>query len=85
LLASVGNIVNRTLKFIYAKYEKCIPVIDEKTLLERDHALLKGLWKEVLLYIESFDKVEIKNSLKIAMEVSHIANKYLQDEAPWDS
>jgi len=77
--------VNRTLKFIYAKYDKTIPAIEEKEILEKDHAVLKAVWAEVLNYIQAFDSVEIKKALKITMEISHIANKYIQDEAPWDS
>lgn len=30
------------------------------------------------------DKVEIKSGLKHAMEISALANKYMQDEKPWD-
>lgn len=51
--------------------------------MERDNALLKAIWAKFQEYIKAFDDVEIKNSLKIAMEISSLCNKYLQDEEAW--
>lgn len=34
-------------------------------------------------YLELFEKVEIKEALKLTMEISALCNKYLQDNEPW--
>jgi len=34
--------------------------------------------------LTQFEKVEIKQCLKLAMDISSMGNKYMQDEKPWE-
>jgi methionyl-tRNA synthetase len=53
-------------------------------LTEVEHNLFKQLEERFKKYTQLLDKVEIKEGLKVAMEVSSIANKYIQDSKPFD-
>lgn len=84
LIANIGNLCNRVLKLIYDKYEKEIPEFKLSDLNERDISTLNQIWELFQTYNKHFEKVEIKNALKVAMEISSVCNKYMQDEKPWD-
>jgi len=84
LLANLGNMLNRALKFIYSKFDQKVPHVEESQLNERDHELLKNVWIKFQEYIALFEAVEIKNALKTAMEISRLCNGYLQAEKPWE-
>ena len=54
------------------------------TLNQTDNELLASVWAKFQEYVAAFELVEIKNSLKIAMEISSLCNKYMQEEKPWE-
>lgn len=84
LLANVGNLCQRALKYAYANYEKQIPnvVAEDLSALEKD--FLKAIDERYKKYVLALEGVEIKEGLKIAMEISHLGNKYLQDSKFWE-
>ncbi|WP_319479603.1 methionine--tRNA ligase [uncultured Draconibacterium sp.] len=81
LVAVLGNFVNRALVLTQKYYDGEVPARgelsdhDKKTLAEI--AKIKG---EVEKSIDSF---RIRESLKNAMDLARLGNKYLADEEPW--
>jgi len=53
-------------------------------LTQKDRDVVEEVFKKFGEYLEFFEKVELKNALKTAMELSSICNKYMQDEKPWE-
>lgn len=82
LLANVGNFVNRPLTFVTKNFNGRVPSL--KALTEEDHKLAAALNEELKLYINALDNVQIKDGLKIAMKISSLGNKYMQDSKPWE-
>ncbi|OLL26806.1 putative methionine--tRNA ligase, cytoplasmic [Neolecta irregularis DAH-3] len=77
LLANVGNLVNRVIKFVNAKYDGVVPEFSVQgetiSILRTDVArILKD-------YIEAMEAVKIRHGLELAMELSSRGNLYLQE------
>lgn len=83
LLANLGNLCNRALKYAYTNYEKQIPKITQESLTALETDFLKLIDQKYRKYLEALEAVEIKEGLKLAMEISHLGNKYLQDSKFW--
>ena len=83
LLNNVGNLCNRVLKFIYND-DKQIPKVSYEDLTENEFGILKIVEERFKKYTQLLDKVEIKEGLKTAMEISSLVNKYIQDSKPFD-
>jgi len=45
---------------------------------------LDQIWKIFNDYIGNFEKMKIKEALRLTMEVSSLANKFVQDNKIWD-
>lgn len=84
LLANLGNLCNRVLKFSYHEYEKSIPKFTFDQLAQHDIDFLKLIDEKYKRYVELLDNVEIKEGLKAAMEISSLGNKYLQETKFWE-
>lgn len=75
-MPNLGNLINRTLKFSYEKFDQAVP--SDVNVIERDVDFIKlFLNKFTNEYLVAFENVEIKNALKIANELSAAVNKYL--------
>ncbi|EEB06121.1 cytoplasmic methionine-tRNA ligase Mrs1 [Schizosaccharomyces japonicus yFS275] len=82
LLANIGNLVNRVVKFTTAKYNGLVPYYLEdasvgsgklKTELVKDvNAILRK-------YNTALEAVKLREGLRIAMELSARGNQFLQD------
>lgn len=79
----MGNLCNRVLKFIYND-DKQIPKVSYEDLTENEFGILKIVEERFKKYTQLLDKVEIKEGLKTAMEISSLVNKYIQDSKPFD-
>ena len=81
LVAVLGNFVNRTLVLTQKYYDGAVPErgeltdFDKKTLAE-----ISNIKAEVE---KSLDNFRIRESLKNAMDLARLGNKYLADEEPW--
>ena len=84
LLPNVGNLCQRSLKFVQAKYDSKIPAFRLEDLNDKDKEFLTGAWKSFNDYLALMEAVQIKKALRLAMELSSAGNLYLQTEAPWD-
>ncbi|TPX48854.1 methionine---tRNA ligase [Synchytrium endobioticum] len=77
LLANLGNLVNRIIKFITAKYDGIIPAYStsgpgEVKLVADVNALLQQ-------YVDALENVKLRSGLRLAMDVSARGNQYLQE------
>jgi methionyl-tRNA synthetase len=76
LLANLGNLVNRTTKFLKAKFGSTIPAFKESSV-ERD--FIDRVNKELSEYNSHLESVKIKSALKSAMAISALGNLYLSE------
>ncbi len=81
LVATWGNLVNRTVGFAYKRFEGKIPQPGEFD--EVDRALLKESEEAFERVGAEIDAVRLKIALSKAMELAHSANRYLNEKAPW--
>ncbi|EDR25712.1 methionine-tRNA synthetase, putative [Entamoeba dispar SAW760] len=82
LLKNIGNLAQRTLTFAVKNFDNKIPKkINKITEVELNcEKEIKELYKE---YLNAMENVKLKEGLKIAMSISSVGNKYLQDTAAW--
>jgi methionyl-tRNA synthetase len=80
LLSSLGNFINRSLKFVTSNFAGKIPQPD---LLDSDKAFVKVIDEHIAKYIALLEKVHIKDALREVMAISFAGNKYAQDNQPW--
>ncbi|MFH0737302.1 MAG: methionine--tRNA ligase [Candidatus Micrarchaeota archaeon] len=81
LLANLGNLVNRTLVFIRNNHSGVVPA---GALNEADRAFLAGQKDIVDRITADLEKVKIKEAIHKVMSFSKNANKYFQDNKPWE-
>lgn len=77
LLNNLGNFVNRTIKFIMAKYDGVIPAADVSG--EAETTLIKDVNGLLSQYVDALENVKLRLGLSLAMAVSARGNQYLQD------
>jgi len=82
LLANLGNLVNRTLVFIERYFEGKVP---EGETDENDKKFLEEQEKLVKEITDELDHVKLKEALHKIMLFSKNANKYFQENKPWES
>lgn len=81
LVGTYGNLVNRVLTNVYKNYEQKVPT--PGALDEADKALLaecEAAFGRVTALLEG---VHLRDALKEALALAGVANKYLDDKAPW--
>lgn len=81
LVAVLGNFVNRALVLTNKYYEGIIPERGE--LSDFDKETLAEIAKIKIEVEKSIDNFRIRESLKNAMDLARLGNKYLADEEPW--
>lgn len=82
LLANLGNLVNRTLVFVKNNFEGKVP---GGALNDADRAFIKGQEKLRQEITGDLEKVKLKDALNRIMTLSKNANRYFQDNKPWES
>ncbi|MFN8556836.1 MAG: methionine--tRNA ligase [Dehalococcoidia bacterium] len=83
LLATWGNLVNRTLTFTYRNFEGRVP--EPGVLTELDRALLARAEQGLAETGEHLRWCRFRAGLSAAMELAREANQYLEQTAPWKS
>ncbi|WP_303920794.1 methionine--tRNA ligase [Draconibacterium sediminis] len=81
LVAVLGNFVNRALVLTQKYYEGEVPARGELT--DHDKETLAEIAKIKGEVEKSIDSFRIRESLKNAMDLARLGNKYLADEEPW--
>ena len=81
LVATWGNVINRTLGFAFSKFAGEIPA--PGTLEARDTALLEKVEAGFKTVAEFYETVQLREALREALSLTREVNKYLDDTAPW--
>lgn len=78
LLAKLGNLVNRVIKFVIAQYGSVIP---EFTVPETEsfNLFLENVTNLVRQYIEDMDSVHLRAGVQTAMRIAEWGNQLIQD------
>lgn len=82
LLANLGNLVNRTLVFIKNNFDGKVSAGAE--LAEEDLRFLEGQKKAAEEITRDLEQVRLREALHKIMGFSKNANKYFQDNKPWE-
>lgn len=85
LLTKPGNLVQRVLKFIYARMDKKTPVAKVEELQEAEIELLKSIKLKIEDYCNDFEVTKMRRALKTVMSICADCNKFMQDQAIWSS
>ncbi len=81
LVAVLGNYVNRTLVLTQKYFGGVVPALGELTDSDKEVlAKISDIKEEVE---KSLDNFRFRESLKYAMDLARLGNKYLADEEPW--
>jgi methionyl-tRNA synthetase len=80
-VAILGNFVNRALVLTNKYYEGLVPERGELTDFDRETLEQISIIKAEVE--KSIDNFRIRESLKNAMDLARLGNKYLADEEPW--
>ncbi|NQU51583.1 MAG: methionine--tRNA ligase [Bacteroidetes bacterium] len=81
LVAVLGNFVNRALVLTQKYYDGVVPERGELT--DYDKATLAAMSTIKAEVDKSLETFRIRESLKNAMDLARLGNKYLADEEPW--
>jgi len=80
LLANVGNLVNRTVKFLHRFYDGKLP---EAKPGELDNKFLCHIGEKEEFILSLLDEIKLKDALREIMNLSKLGNQYFQENAPW--
>ena len=83
LLTNLGNLINRILIFTEKNFNSKIPKYYEKEIDKEDIEFCKELLNKYKRYLYAMKSIQIKESLKIFMEISSLGNGYFQNKEPW--
>ncbi len=81
LVATWGNLVNRSLSFAYKRYAGVVPSYD--ILTPRDETLIALAEQGFETVGALLEKVELREALNVAMGIAREANLYLSEQEPW--
>jgi methionyl-tRNA synthetase len=81
LLANLGNLVNRTLVFLKNNYGGNVPQGEPN---EADKKFLETQRELAATITGDLEKVKLKDALHKTMNFSKNANRYFQDNKPWE-
>jgi methionyl-tRNA synthetase len=81
LVATWGNLVNRVLTLTYRNFDGCVPVPGE--LDESSQALIDSANNTLSRTDELLHGCHFKEAIRVAMDLAHEANRYLDKMAPW--
>jgi methionyl-tRNA synthetase len=84
LLANLGNLVNRVLVFTTKHFNGKVPKYHENKIEAAEKEFLENTMNKFKNYIKAMENVEIREGIKIFMEISSLGNGYLQNTKPWD-
>eukprot|EP01025_Chloroclados_australasicus_P054321 TRINITY_DN6435_c0_g1_i5.p1 TRINITY_DN6435_c0_g1~~TRINITY_DN6435_c0_g1_i5.p1 ORF type:complete len:1024 (-),score=164.90 TRINITY_DN6435_c0_g1_i5:327-3305(-) len=85
LLNNFGNFVFRALSFLYREdfFGGVAPVAHESKGIEQVEELGKAVGPMVQDYIDTLDRIKIREGIFTALRISAEGNKFFQDHQPW--
>lgn len=81
LVATLGNLINRTLMFInnYCDGE----ITGEPQLSDVEEEFISIIEERTAHIIERYERVQLRDSIKGIMEIARLGNGYFQNSEPW--
>ena len=83
LLSNLGNLVNRILVFTEKNFSGKVPKFHEEKIDDTDKEFFNNTLAKYKDYIKAMNGAEIKEGIKLFMEISSLGNGYLQITQPW--
>jgi methionyl-tRNA synthetase len=90
LVATYGNLVHRVLTLVYRNFGGCVPTYADMGVTDIEgfkatHTPLELNAATVLknLMDEELSRCHFKFALKLAMDIAHETNRYLDEKSPW--
>ena len=83
LLANLGNLVNRILAFTEKNFEGKIPKYHEEKIDDIDKQFFNDVISKFKEYVQAMNWAQIREGVKLFMEISSLGNGYLQTTQPW--
>ena len=83
LLSNLGNLVNRILVFTEKNFSGKIPKLHEEKIDDVDKEFFNNTLTKFKAYVKAMNGAEIREGVKIFMEISSLGNGYLQTTQPW--
>jgi methionyl-tRNA synthetase len=80
---NLGNFINRTLKFVHARFEGTLPGAASGVAVEVISALGEKVSGLVSQYIEAMEAQKMKVALQAAMNISRAGNGFFQETEIW--
>ena len=84
LLANLGNLVNRILVFTEKNLKGKVPKFNVDKIDDNDKEFIHNVISKFKAYIKAMKEVEIKEGIKLFMEISSLGNGHLQLAKPWE-
>ncbi len=81
LVATYGNLVQRTLTFAYRNFDRCVPSVGE--LDAESNALLKKAEDTLATVDRLLYTCHFREAVREIMALAQEANRYLDNKAPW--
>ncbi|MBV0899923.1 MAG: methionine--tRNA ligase [Wolbachia endosymbiont of Fragariocoptes setiger] len=81
LANNIGNLVQRTLSFLYKQYSGDVPVIDYNLLTDNESLPdCKVIFEKITSYLQQY---EFNRIILLIISISSEANAYIDKRAPW--
>jgi methionyl-tRNA synthetase len=84
LLSNLGNLVNRILVFTEKNFNGKIPKFHEEKIDDTEKEFFNNVINKFKAYVKAMSFAEIREGVKIFMEISSLGNLYLQTTQPWN-
>ncbi|CAG0917660.1 unnamed protein product [Notodromas monacha] len=80
LLNNLGNFINRVLSFLEKNFGGVVP---EMELSEENAVAAARVQKLLESYVDLFEKVKLRDALRVVLAVSKVGNQLMQASKPW--
>lgn len=85
IIGTYGNFVNRTLSFIYDKFDGKIIKPSENEFTEFDKCLVETIKEKTLKIEDYFERVQLRSAFLEILSLASYGNKYFNDSEPWNT
>ncbi len=84
IIGNFGNLVNRTISFIYDRLDRKIEKPKEKEIAKIDKKFYEEIRKKTKRVSEYLESVRLKEAFSEILSLSNDGNKYFEETKPWE-